>query len=552
MPHKKKRELVLSAADVAELKFGAGIFNDDTRERAILDIAHKYGVAPTQIDRTIDWRSNMAVNALYRAAYSRPQLRVLTSKANTLYVAGGVRGGKSHSSADRQFNFTIRDLACNYLDEGAVYWLVGNKYLNVEAEFKYLKLWFGNLGMVKSATDRFDPGEIVLNVCPLATCSQRLNTTTRCRHDLVRFLTKSAQDEKSLASVAPYGILGCEGSQLSSWAHTALLERALENDAPLTISGTLDAGQSGWFWEAFDRYEKAPEEHPDFEAISIPTYSNKAIFPEGIKDKRIQNLKALMTPNTWKSRIEGRPAPLPDLVFGNVFNPKYHISSTELQIDTNRELWITIDHGYQSAYAVLFIQFDRMGPDIEVIQVKDEIFVNHTFGEDVARMALGKDWFKIMYEKDLIKGTGDPASEHHHAQPSQIDSWKKVTNIVLSPPERSSPIDQIDRVRAMMGVHPKYNRSYLEIDPKCRGLLSEMGYCRNPLTGEPGAYKYATDDKEQVIKESLIDANNHAVKALAYFIKKRMSSVYSPDFYTNASDIQRQINERNRTRRGYY
>ena len=100
-----------------------------------------------------------------------------------------------------------------------------------------------------------------------------------------------------------------------------------------------------------------------------------------------------------------------------------------------------------------------------------------------------------------------------------------------------------------MTVHPKYNRARLEINSKCQGLLSEIGYCRNPLTGDNGEYRYATDDRKQVIKDSLIDAYNHSTKALAYFILRRMSSVHSAEFITNRDELQSKMNKRNRRRR---
>ena len=550
-----KRDLVLSPADTAEIYKTVGIFNSDVFDRALADIALARGIDRYQLGRVIDWQDEYAINALFNAAFSKPQIEVLTSPANTIFVSGGVRGGKSYISACRMLITIVRDLSCGYLPEGALYWLVGNKYLNVEAEYLYLGNWLEKLGLVASQTTHFDPGEITLSVCPLNTCSQRLKTISPCRHKPVKIITKSAQDEKSLASVAPFGILGCEGSQLTDWAYNALLERQVENDAPLIISGTLDAGQSGWFWEAFDKYERAPEEYPDDMAVSIPTYSNKAIFPMGLKDPRMLKMKALLTPLRWKSRIEGRPAPLPDLVFGHDFKPKYHIAQTQLEVEPNKEVWITIDHGYTSAYAVLIIQIDQLDPNTPIVQVKEELFVNYTKGREVAKIIAARDWFPEAKAAGLIHGTGDPASKHHHATDSQVELWDQYAGVSIIPPEISNPLDQIERVREMMSVHPTYNRAQLEIDSSCLGLLSEFGYCKNPLTGAGGAYRYAIDDKNQVIKDSLIDANNHAIKALAYFLLRRMSNVHSPGFIMSRDEQQRQMNKRNRkrkrNRRGY-
>ena len=318
-----KRDLVLSPVDMAAIYTNVGIFTDDTYERALEDIAHARGLDRLELERSINWQDNYAVNALFNAGFSKPQLDVLTTTANVIYVSGGVRGGKSYISAVRLFQHLMRDLACGYLKPGALYWLVGDKYLNTEAEYGYLIDWLGALGLIKSYRERFDPGEIVLSVCAVQTCAQRLQGTATCRHKPIKIITKSAQDEESLASTAPYGILGCEGSQLTGTAYEALEERALENNALLIVSGTLDAGQSGWFWEMFNRNEKNPDADPTATAIRIPTYSNKVIFPEGLRDPRIQRMKTILTPSTWKSRIEGRPVPLPDLVFGKDFSEKY-------------------------------------------------------------------------------------------------------------------------------------------------------------------------------------------------------------------------------------
>ena len=114
-----------------------------------------------------------------------------------------------------------------------------------------------------------------------------------------------------------------------------------------------------------------------------------------------------------------------------------------IEFDETRDVWLGIDPGYASAYAVVCCQFVRVG-DIEQCRVFDEIFVRNTVVEDVIRMLKVRSW----YPKANITAISDRAGKAHPADRSQKDVWldKNRDQFTLSKTERSARTDSLFEV----------------------------------------------------------------------------------------------------------
>jgi hypothetical protein len=140
-------------------------------------------------------------------------------------VAGGVRAGKSRSTAAEFYG----ELAI----PGGLLWIVGPDYEQCKPEFRYIYNVFLAMGWVArvSMPERGAQSMVLVNGC--------------------RIQTKSSDDAESLASFAPNAILMVEAGQQSWEVYQKILERALEHNAKVILSGTFE-GSLSWYAELYE------------------------------------------------------------------------------------------------------------------------------------------------------------------------------------------------------------------------------------------------------------------------------------------------------------
>ena len=270
-----------------------------------------------------------AREALWRRvdyAPSPEQRRVHDSPARIRLIAGGERAGKSRSAAMELFGRCL---------EGRLYWLVGPDYELCRPEFRYLAEAFAAIGAVDSLS--FPASE---------QCRLTLRTGAR-------IVTKSARDPARLAGEAPDAILGCEAAQLPHEVYLRLRGRLAERRGWLWLSGTFE-GSRGWYADHFSAWRVVNADGAA--SFSIPTWSNRALFPGGRADAEIEALEATYPAAVFRERFGGVPCPPATLVFPE-FEPSQHVATVDPAAVQTVEL--AIDPGYAGAYAVLAVTEDR-------------------------------------------------------------------------------------------------------------------------------------------------------------------------------------------------
>lgn len=423
---------------------------------------------------------------------SNEQFLAHMSPARLKLVAGGERGGKSFSAA--------MELIARY-HLGELFWLVAIDYNLCRPEFKYLLAFFQKIDAVESYS---------LPTSTHMPCSMTLKGG-------IEISTITAKDAQKLAGRAPDGILLCEAAQVDYEVYLKCLGRLSEKNGWLWMSGTFENDSyMSWYAEQYEKWVIDNDENGA--AFSLPTWANLAIYPGGINDPKIQELKAKSpNPEWFLERYAGIPCAPPTAVFKE-FKASKHVSKdaafVPYQLDAEGkvrtkngkpipwEVELAIDPGYNGAYAVLAIQLD--GPMVYVI---DEVYHQYVKAEAVIEDCKTRPWWP-----NVRRGVIDIAGTQHQGLASHVEVWAQYAGVMLE----SVRVDirpGISRLRSFLSpgldVEPR-----ILYNPSCRSSIKEFTL-----------YRYREVAEGKVTSEVPIDAFNHAAKAISYWLVARYGFV---------------------------
>lgn len=425
-----------------------------------------------------------AIDDLWRALKFEPtgaQAPILDANDRFMLVAGGGQAGKSVLLAHLMLKRMLEK-------EGkGLYWLVAADYDRTRSEFKYLSEDFSRLGLVKRISKRIDPGFIELV-------------------DGTRIETKSARDPRTLAMYSPDGIGACEASQLDLETYWKFEERVAASRGWVAMAGTFE-GSLGWYPAMATAWQGGtPEGQRSFR---LPTSSNTYKFPGGQDDPEILRIKSMASDDWFAERMEGIPRPPAGLVF-----PEFQVDLHTGIIDhiPGEPVYLAIDPGYAGAHAVECIQI------IEgQVRVFDEIYERGLVTEDIIYVLThDKPWWADA-QKSGISGAIDVAGYSHQAMAAPAEVWMNQIGLYLSA-EKVRINDGTERLKSFLKYDPLLRRPKTVIDSKCKGLLSELGGCPSPFDGQSRVYKWKTDRDGNIVGDTPDDKNNHAIKALIYWL----------------------------------
>ena len=438
--------------------------------------------------------TNDLENYLYNKVDFSPtqeQKVILDSDKRFILVAGGEQAGKSMIAS----KFLLKK---TFETEGAgLYWLVAADYERTRAEFEYLVSDFAQLGILKKASKRVDPGRIELA-------------------DGTVIETKSAKDPRTLAMKAPNGIIGCEASQLDLESFYRLRGRCAPRKAWLFLAGTFESSL-GWYPQMFQSWKYGVNNEQSY---SLPSWTNKHLYPEGKNDPEILRLKESSSDDFFMERIEGIPSPPRGIVFPE-FRPDIHVSEN-IEYVPEEPVHIWIDPGYAGAYALCAVQIIN-----DQVRVFDEIYEQNLITEEIINIAQNRPWYK-----DLTYGVIDIAGYQHQAMSAPAEVWLDSTGLFLDS-EKININDGTERLKSTLKLTGK-GEPKLIISPKCKGLLSEFGAAANPFDGQTKVYQWKVDRDGNVVGNQPQDKYNHGIKALIYGLINHFG--YS--FVTGRSTIQ--------------
>jgi hypothetical protein len=441
--------------------------------------------------RLVVWRADSYVPTPVQAEF-------LDAPNRLKLVAGGIRAGKSKSTA--------RDFDKEIFTENGLVWIVGPDYEQGKPEWNYLYRPLNLLGKIA-------------NVSQPEKGSRSFTTTWNCRVQ-----TKSSDDLDALASFAPNAILMVEAAQQAEEAYFKCLERALEFNARVTISGTFEGGFS-WYHDLWEKWQGENEEGG--RSFSIPSWSNSYIFPGGRDDPKIKALESSMPYELFMERCGAVPYKPSGLVFRE-FDFKRHVRRIDFNPDLPVE--IAIDPA-QHTYAVLAIQWNPE-LDPQPVYVVDEIYAKDSIGQNVIPQVKERPWFKY-----VKSGVIDVAGTQRHANKSQVEVWAEATGLSL----RHQYVfieDSINVVRLRLQRNGADDCPLLQFDYRLRS--DKAGNKAMGTLAEMGLYRWREWKEGQASHLKPVDANNDGLKALGYWLYDKFGPV-----------VQRRFERRRTIRVGY-
>ena len=189
--------------------------------------------------------------------------------------------------------------------------------------------------------------------------------------------------------------------------------------------------------------------------------------------------------------------------------PDIHIQDFEYEPDIPVHIWI--DPGYSEAYACEIVQIVN-----DQIRVIDEIYERNLVTDDIIDIAQSRPWWK-----DAQFGVIDIAGYQHQAMAAPAEVWLEKTGIYFDS-QKIRINEGTERLKAFLKTDPVEQRdARIVFNPKCEGILSELGVHPNPFDGQSRAYKWKTDRDGNIVGNQPEDKYNHGIKALIYGLINR-------------------------------
>ena len=276
----------------------------------------------TAIKEDIRFNIDHALSRLGHTLSPEQQAIVYCTEREVL-GGGGERSGKSFVASD-------------YLNvrfwEGDLFWIAGKDYDRCHSEFEYTAKAMMKLGAVRSEN---------INTPKNGQWTMKLETGCVIK-------TWSLKDWLKVGSEAPKGIVIAEVAQITLQEYRRLCDRTAEKRGWVVGTGTFESSL-GWYPETWKLYQLPGQQGQSF---SLPSWSNKVVYPGGFEDEEIQRLKANYSVDYFNERFGGIPSPPHGLVFPE-FRYLTHVRECAIG-DSPAYLWI--DPGYAGAYAVGVVQ----------------------------------------------------------------------------------------------------------------------------------------------------------------------------------------------------
>lgn len=417
------------------------------------------------------------------------QVPILQSTKSRLLVSGGEQAGKSVVGSKLLIKRFPEDLAF-HRSMGwplpMIYWLVAEDYEGTRREFEYLLDDLQALQWYHGGTaKKLDPGYI------------EIGGGGEKNPVLAIIKTKSANNFRTLRMEAPAGILGCEASQLDLVAYERLRGRQAPHRGWLAMTGTME-GSMGWYPQLQKAWQFGT---PIAQSFQLPSYSNHYLYPGGIDDEAIQALKEESTDEWFMERIEGKPAPAQGIVFPE-FNPDIHVG--DVVFDDLEDVQVWEDPGYGSSpHAILAVQ---------IIDGQVRIF-DEIYEKGVTTEVLIEDWCKHRpWWRNVTERIGDPHyGSQHHGGDSIDEIWQEKAHL-KSFAARERLLPRIERAKWYLSPNSDGSPRTI-INPKCSGILSELGMVPNPFDKQEHSYRYRTDKDGNAVGNEPKDEYNHSLEA---------------------------------------
>ena len=405
-------------------------------------------------------------------------------------MAGGERAGKSYVSAE----FLV-----TRVPYGKLFWIVADNYELARPEFNYIVDLLGDLGAFSSKRDISSP--------KIGKATARLKTGEYIE-------TKTADDVRKLAAVAPDGVIIAEAAQCDYEAYLRCVGRTAERRGWCLLSGTFE-GSLSWYADKFTEWRNDANLEGGV-AFSLPSWGNPYVYPGGRDDPEILRLEALYSgvEGLFEERCGAVPVPPVGLVF-RTFRHTVHVND-KTEFDSSLPVYLAVDPSAGgNPYSVLACQFHprvytQPHPDrIDNCQVVDEVYKTGWIDEEIIAEAQKRPWW------NNVRGGAIDA-----AAPDSRKRWLRLGGVTL----KSDKVKQLEGIRRLQSfLH--YTRDdagrvaikpHLQVAPRVKSLPYEFSRYKR---------KDAVTSDREPREEPPDDQPNHSIKALWYLLIARYGAV---------------------------
>lgn len=261
-----------------------------------------------------------------------------------ILITGGIRSGKTTRAAFKAFKESL-------VPGTRLIWLIGPDYPQAREEFRMIMEWSVQLDII-------DPN---VRVKMPQNGQRSLTNIFGCTIE-----TKSGKNPERIASVACDGVVLCEPGQMSGEVYKAALGRLTERRGWLIAAGTLedDLTKPRWAWyeDLAVEWMKNPPESTE-RAFSLPTWTNVTLFPRGINEPELIDIREHVSQFTWDRSYGGIPQGLENPVFKSLWEPD---AKSHLIVEPNKNFIggaIGVDYGrtFEHPSAIVVVMEDSYG-----------------------------------------------------------------------------------------------------------------------------------------------------------------------------------------------
>lgn len=457
----------------------------------------------------LPWELKLPIYERMGLSFWPEQLAILQDTTRQILIPGGEGSGKSFvTAADLVPHMMYAPLVRPdkfFKENGEPIWdlktdrprfphfvLFGLTYEESHAEFEYIEEMLGKLDMLAPRPNM-----------PSKPSDGRWRLVTK---DGVVLQTWTTENPESIRSIEPLGVAVVEAGR-QEWDTVMRVQGRISRAKAFAIySGTLE-NANPWYTEWCITGRR--ENHIGIKTFSLPTWTNRALFPGGAEDSEILRLKGIYTDDLFAMRVAAEPRPPRDRVLPEFTETL--VGDRKIPADAHYEIWV--DPGYATAHAVLWVAWwhekrkKRKGqpeddrPGRKFFYIFDEFYEQGVNTDSMADLVMAHpNW------KDVVRtgrnGVIDIASRgHRDSTESAIEVWQRRTDINFNM-EYQHENALIERIRTSAK-----GKRFL-VSPKCRGLLCEAGL-GEPVFEGMHHWKYIGSADGRVLSETPKDAWNH-------------------------------------------
>jgi len=330
----------------------------------------------------------------------------------------------------------------------------------------------------------------------------------------VEIHTFSGNKPESIAGEAPAFIFVCEAARTTPRVLEVVMERTGPNKAIAVFSGTFERDVQTWYHQMY--WELIEGGNPEAIAFSLPSWANRSRYPGGRNDPEILRQERLHNADFFQERFAGVPVKPRGIVIPE-FSGRYHVKDAAEFDPELGTTYVFQDPGYgsthENVHSLLFVQQDPLTLQLRVF---DEIYRLERTTEMMIDEMTMRWWWKRAREDWALAGDGWYVNNHYSVA-SVADVWREKTGKRIRA-TKVKPKEGIDLMRHYFKVDPALPARII-INPRCRGLLSELGYCPSPALHRMAAWAYNIGPDGHATSTEPMNHHNHSCTALYTGIK---------------------------------